>query len=145
MPEDSDPHGSAAQSDGAAAELQAWLALGTQALAVLEQLATLLRLELGLAVADAKRLLMVVLAMIPLVLLAWLGFCTLLSWLAVVASHSVTLGLSTFLLLQLGSLYLLARAARRFQSSLGFPASRRQWRALIHGQAATSGESGQGE
>ncbi|TCO77566.1 hypothetical protein [Chromatocurvus halotolerans] len=145
MPEDADPHDSGAQNDRAAAELQAWFALGSQAVAVMEQLATVLRLELGLAVADAKRLLMVVLAMIPLILLAWLGFCALLAWLAVVASESVTLGLTTFLLLQLGSLFLLARAARRFQSSLGFPASRRQWRALMHSQAANSGETGQGK
>lgn len=145
MPEDADPHDADAQNDSAAAELQAWLALGSHALAVLEQLATVLRLELGLAVADTKRLLMVVLAMIPLVLLAWLGFCALLSWLAVVACDSVALGLATFLVLQLGSLFLLARAARRFQGSLGFPASRRQWQALIHSQAASSGESGQGK
>lgn len=143
MPEDADPQDTGAPKDGAAAEIQAWLALGSQALAVMEQLATVLRLELGLAVTDTKRLLMVVLAMIPLAFLAWLGFCALLSWLAVAASESVTLGLTTFLVLQLGSLYLLARAARRFQSSLGFPASRRQWRALIHSQAATGDESGQ--
>lgn len=131
-----------AQNANAGAELQAWLALGGQALAVVEQLATVMRLELGLAVADTKRLLIVVLAMIPLVLLAWLGFCALLAWLAVVASQSVTLGLATFLLLQLVSLYFLARAAQRFQSSLGFPVSRRHLQALMKKPSTASGESG---
>ncbi|MFN2327548.1 MAG: hypothetical protein ABR612_01390 [Chromatocurvus sp.] len=163
MPENADPHSTGSQRSGAAGsnsdsgsgasagaksesaggDLQAWLALGGQAFAVIEQLATVLRLELGLAVADTKRLLIVVLAMIPLVLLAWLGFCALLAWLAVVASHSVTLGLATFLLLQLGSLYLLARAARRFQSSLGLPVSRRHLRALMKNPSTGSGEPGQ--
>ncbi len=145
MPEDADPHATGTQKNGATAEVQAWLALGSQAVGVLEQLATVLRLELGLAVADAKRLLVVLLAMIPLLLLAWVGFCALLSWLAVVASESVTVGLTTFLGLQLAPLYLLARAARRFQSSLGLPASRRQWQALMGSQTASSGESGQGK
>lgn len=112
------------------AQLKAWAALGTQALAVIEQFASVLRLELGLAVADAGRLVVVVLAIIPLVLFAWLGLGLLLAWLVYAASASVTLALVMFLLLQAGTLVLLFSAARRFQRSLGLPATRRQWQAL---------------
>ncbi|MFN2288704.1 MAG: hypothetical protein ABR578_10280 [Chromatocurvus sp.] len=124
------------------AQLKAWLALGTQALAVVEQFASLLRLELGLAVADAGRLVMVVLAIIPLVFFAWLGLGLLLAWLVYAASTSVTLALVAFLLLQAGTLVLLLSAARRFQRSLGLPATRRQWQALMRAPSAASGERG---
>ncbi|MEQ8515450.1 MAG: hypothetical protein RIC38_07585 [Chromatocurvus sp.] len=129
-------------TDGVEVQLQAWLALGAQALTVVDRLSTVLRLELGLALADAKRLLLVLLAMIPLALFAWLGLCVMLAWLAYAASASVGLGLATFLALQIGTLLLLLRAARRFQRSLGLPATRRQWQALM--RAAPAAHEGQG-
>lgn len=155
MPDHADPGGAASQpseaadssedsqatatsADSAGAQMQAWLALGGHALAVIEQFATVVTLELGLAIADAKRLLLVLLAMIPVLLFTWLGLCVLLAWLAFAVSHSVALGLVAFLLLQLGSLYLLGRAAIRLQSSLGLPVSRRQWRVLMKNLAAGS-------
>lgn len=130
------------EAGGAEARLQALFALGAEALAVVEQLSTLLRLELRLALADAKRLLIVMLAMIPLVLFAWLGLCVLLAWLAYAASTSVALGLAAFLSLQVGTLLILLWAARRFQRSLGLPATRRQWRALM--QTLPAARDGQG-
>lgn len=124
------------------AQLKAWLELGTQALAVVEQFASVLRLELGLAVADAGRLVMVVLAVIPLVLFTWLGLGLLLAWLVYAGTASVTLALVTFFFLQAGTLVLLLSAARRFQRSLGLPATRRQWQALMQTPAAARGEQG---
>lgn len=131
------------RTDGTEAQLQAWLALGRQAMAVFEQLSTVLRLELGLALADARRLLLVLLAMVPLVLFAWFGLCVLLAWLAYAATASVALGLAVFPGLQLVSLLLLWRAARKFQKSLGLPASRRQWQALMQ-SAPVSAHTDQG-
>ena len=134
-----DPEGSAKDNVNATeAELRAWMTLGTDALAMFEQLITLLRLELTLAIADGKRLILVGLAMIPLVLLAWIGFSVLVAWVVYAITASVAVGLSGFLLLQIGVLGILVLAARRFSRSLGFPASRRQLNAILQGADARS-------
>ena len=100
-----DPEGSAKDNVNATeAELRAWMTLGTDALAMFEQLITLLRLELTLAIADGKRLILVGLAMIPLVLLAWIGFSVLVAWVVYAITASVAVGLSGFLLLQISVL-----------------------------------------
>ncbi|PLW81996.1 hypothetical protein CWI75_12975 [Kineobactrum sediminis] len=101
-----------------------------QTLATGRQLSELLQLELKLAVGDGLRLLGVLLAMVSLVILAWLGLSVLLAWLAFLGSGSVALGLAGFLVVQLLALLLLWRAARVFQRSLGLPATRRQLKAM---------------
>ncbi len=112
------------------AQVQAWASLLQQCLATGRQLSTLLRLELRLALADGQRLFWVGLAMVPVIVLAWLGISALLAWLVFLASGSVSLSLAGFVLVQLTALLLLWRAARNFQHSLGLPATRRQLRAL---------------
>ena len=112
-------------------KLADWLSLGQRALVVSERLVTLLRLELSVAFADSKRLVIVLLCMVPLALFAWFGLGVLLAWVAFVASGSVGAGIAAFFALQLVCLYLLLRAAQRLQTSLGLPASRRQWQALM--------------
>ena len=113
------------------AQLQAWVSLLQLAQATGRQLSTLLQLELKLALADGQRLLGVLLAMVPLVILAWIGLSVLLAWLVFSGSGSVSLGLAGFVLIQLLALVLLWRAARVFKRSLGLPATRRQLRAIM--------------
>ena len=120
------------ETPGTEEQLRAWLVLGQQALATAEQLGKLVSLELGLALADGRRLLVVLLVMVPVLLLAWLGFSALLTWLVYLATQSVTIGIAGFLLLQLITLALLLRAARSFAESLRLPASRRQWQAMMN-------------
>ncbi|MEQ8800492.1 hypothetical protein [Haliea sp.] len=115
----------------AEAQLQAWFTLLQLAQATGRQLSTLLQLELKLALADGQRLLGVLLAMVPLVILAWTGLSVLLAWLVFLGSGSVSLGLAGFVLLQLLALMLLWRAVLVFKRSLGLPATRRQLRAII--------------
>lgn len=111
--------------------MQAWFALLQLAQATGRQLTTLLQLELKLALADGQRLLGALLAMVPLVILAWLGLSILLAWLVFMGSGSVGLGLAGFVLVQLLALMLLWRAARAYRRSLGLPATRRQLRAIL--------------
>tara|TARA_R110002110_G_scaffold110071_4_gene274492 strand:- start:117889 stop:118392 length:504 start_codon:yes stop_codon:yes gene_type:complete len=115
----------------AEAQLQAWVSLLQLAQATGRQLSTLLQLELKLALADGQRLLGAILAMVPLVILAWTGLSVLLAWLVFLGSGSVSLGLAGFVLIQLLALVLLWRAVRVFKRSLGLPATRRQLRAII--------------
>lgn len=115
----------------AEAQLQAWFTLLQLAQTTGRQLSTLLQLELKLALADGQRLLGALLAMVPLVILAWIGLSVLLAWLVFLGSSSVSLGLAGFVLLQLLALVLLWRAVRVFKRSLGLPATRRQLRAII--------------
>jgi hypothetical protein len=111
--------------------LTAWLSLGAEAGTVFQQFLALLRLEARLAVGDAGRLLAVFALMLPLALLSWVGLSMLLAWLVFSGSGSVALGITGFLAVQVVAMLLLALAARRFQRSLSFPATRRQWEALF--------------
>lgn len=112
------------------AELRGWLALVEQTLAAGNQFSRLLALELKLAAGDAGRLLGIVLAAVPVVILAWLGFSALLGWFAYTAGQSVAWGLAGFTLVQILALCTMGLAARRYSRSLALPATRRQWRAM---------------
>jgi hypothetical protein len=133
----------AEETQGTADEVAAWLSLGAGAGTVLQQFLLLLRLEARLAVGDAGRLVAVLALMLPLALLAWVGLSVLLAWLVFSGSGSVALGITGFLAVQVVAMLLLALAARRFQRSLSFPATRRQWEALFEKtqDRATDGEA----
>ncbi|MFO7550053.1 MAG: hypothetical protein R6W80_01505 [Haliea sp.] len=130
-PDRGQPESEPAPAAAEEAQLQAWFTLLQLAQATGRQLSTLLQLELKLALADGQRLLGALLAMVPLVILAWVGLSVLLAWLVFLGSGSVSLGLAGFVLLQLLALVLLWRAVRVFKRSLGLPATRRQLRAII--------------
>lgn len=129
--EGSVPGGETEYSAAAQRELQAWLSLVQQVMATGSRFRTVLGLELKLALGDSRRLILVSLAMIPLLLLAWLGLSVLAGWLVYLVSHSVALGLVGFVVVQLVALLWLRRAAKVYGRSLGLPASRRQLQAIM--------------
>jgi hypothetical protein len=137
---DAVPEDEAGQPSAQQREWQAWVALLQQVIATGGKLSTVLSLELRLALADGRRLVMVTLAMIPLLLLMWLGLSVLVGWLVFVQSQSVALGIVGFVLMQLLTQLLLLRAARVYRRSLGLPASRRQLQAMMEtgGEHATT-------
>lgn len=116
---------------GLEAEFRNWQTLLQQALEAGNQFSRLLVLELQLAVGDAGRLALVVLAVVPLLIFTWLGLSVLLAWWAFAALESVALGLVAFTALQVAALLLLWLAARRYARSLALPATRRQLRAIM--------------
>lgn len=106
---------------------QTWLEQAALAGGALVRLAGL---ELRLAAGDAGRLLVLGLAMLPLVLLAWIGLSVLLAWLAFIWLGSAALAIATFIAVQLVTLAIMAALARKFARSLSLPATRRQLNAL---------------
>ncbi len=116
---------------GLEAELRNWQALLQQALEAGNAFSRLALLELQLAVGDAGRLALVVLAVVPLLIFTWLGLSVLLAWWAYAALESVALGLMAFTALQTSALLLLWLAARRYARSLALPATRRQLRTIM--------------
>ncbi|QIB66641.1 hypothetical protein [Kineobactrum salinum] len=128
---DSAPGSESGQTTEQQQEWQAWVALLQQLMATGSQFASVLGLEVKLALADSGRLVIVLLAMLPLLLFAWLGLSVLAGWLVYVLSQSVALGLLGFVLVQVLALLVLRRAATVFKRSLGLPASRRQLRAIM--------------
>lgn len=123
--------GTASAGAGLEAELRNWQALLQQALEAGNAFSRLVVLELQLAVGDAGRLALVVLAVVPLLIFTWLGLSVLLAWWAYAALESVALGLVAFTALQASALLLLWLAARRYARSLALPATRRQLRAIM--------------
>ena len=87
-------------------------------------------LELRLAVADSGKLVVLGLAMVPLLLLAWIGSSVLLAWLAFVWSGSVALSIGTFIVVQLITLGVMAALCKKYAKSLSFPATKRQLQTL---------------
>ncbi|MBM69107.1 MAG: hypothetical protein CME43_06475 [Haliea sp.] len=143
-PQRDDPVGSRAAADpedpeessagtrtGVEAELRNWQKFLEQAVEAGNQFSRLVALELKLAAGDAGRLILVVLAIVPLVILAWLGLTLLLAWQAYASTQSVALGLAVFTLLQLLTLGWLWTAARRYARTLALPVTRRQLRTMM--------------
>ncbi|MFN3582009.1 MAG: hypothetical protein ACK4VV_16225 [Pseudomonas sp.] len=122
-----------AEHQQAQEQLQAWMALGKQASEAGGNFVRLLGLELKLALGDGRRLILVALALVPVLCLAWFGLSVLLAWLTYQQSLSVTLALVVFLLVQIVAALLLARLARKFARSFSLPATRRHVQALKEG------------
>ncbi|MBN7796537.1 hypothetical protein [Parahaliea mediterranea] len=93
-------------------------------------LGQLLVLELRLALASLGRMLLLALAFLPLLLLAWLGLTLLPAVLLYQHSGSPALGVLLFLAIQLMALGGIAMAWLRYRKGLGLPRTRRQWRAF---------------
>lgn len=114
-------------------ELKAWLDLLQQAAAAGSALSKLAMLELRLALADGRRLILLTLLILPLLVLAWMGLSVLLGWLAYQYSQSVTLGLGMFLAVQLITLATLLAVCRRYRKSLSLPVTRRHLQSYLEG------------
>lgn len=124
QPDDSATHDS---------KLDTWSAWVTQAAAAGADFAELFSLEVRLAVGDARRLLVLMLMAVPLLLLAWLGFSTLIAWLVGEYRSSVAWGIGTFLGIQLVSLGALACLWQRYKQSLKLPLTRQYLQAFMGG------------
>ncbi|SDS75268.1 hypothetical protein SAMN05216198_2690 [Halopseudomonas litoralis] len=93
-------------------------------------LVRLVGLELRLAIADSGKLAVLGLAMVPLLLLAWIGLSVLLGWLAFAWSGSVALSIVVFIVVQLATLGVMAALCKKYAKSLSFPATKRQLQTL---------------
>lgn len=124
-----------AAAEGAADvdELKAWLGWVEQAVAAGGTLSRLAVLELRLAVASSGRLVLLGLIILPLVVFAWLGLSILLGWLAYQYGQSVTVGLGTFLGVQLAALVALGWGCRRYRKRMSMSATRRHLQAFREG------------
>lgn len=91
----------------------------------------LFALELRLALADSRRLLLLGILMLPLVVLAWTGLSVLVAWLVYQYTLSAGFGLTAFFLLQMTALVAMVLAGRRYSRSLSLPATRRHLKALL--------------
>ena len=104
-------------------EVENWLRLLSDSGTSLLRLA---RAEMMLAATGMPQLIALWLLMVPLILLAWVGFSVLVGWLAWYFSAQVWVGLLAFVLLQLLCCYLVFRRIARIQEEVLFPATRRQ-------------------
>ncbi|EZQ20339.1 hypothetical protein DHB74_04185 [Pseudomonas sp. G11-1] len=93
-------------------------------------LVRLAALELRLAAADSGKLVGLALAMVPLLLLAWIGLSVLLGWLVFAWSGSVAWGIVMFIIVQLAALGIMAINCKKYSKSLSFPATSRQLKTL---------------
>jgi len=111
-------------------QLGAWF---RQTLVAGTELANLFRLELQLTLGDARRLVLVCLAIVPMLLLSWISLGVLASWLIYDYSGSVALGLGTFTLLQLLVLVYFISQALRFKRQLGFRRTKAHAKRIVQG------------
>lgn len=89
--------------------------------------AALLRLasaELQLAAGDLRRFLLLSLLVVPVAILAWLGFALFLSWAAYSVSGSLGAGFAGFFLLHLFMLLAIRQLMLRYRRSLSMPLTR---------------------
>jgi len=103
------------------ASLAPFLAYAREALGAGSSFATLLQLELRLAAGDLGRLVFLGLLTLPILLLAWIGLGTTVSWLLFELTGIPLVAFVTFFALQLITLGFIAILARRFSKSLGLP------------------------
>ncbi|RHW22159.1 hypothetical protein [Pseudomonas jilinensis] len=114
-------------------ELQAWLDWARQALAAGDTLGRLFQAELRLALADARRLLLIALALLPLLLMSWLGLSVLFGWLVYHYSASMPWAITGFIALQLLCILALLGVAQSYRRHLRLPATRRHVQAFLEG------------
>lgn len=140
---DTGPSESPATTAGPRAREQAeWLQLLQLTADTGSDLGHLLVLELRLALASLGRMLLLALAFLPLLLLAWLGLTLLPAVLVYQHSGSPALGVLLFLAIQLLAMGGVVAAWLRYRKSLALPNTRRQWRALA-GEASTGERAGE--
>lgn len=119
-------------------ELQLWANWLQQLAAAGTDISRLLLLELRLAMGDSRRLLLLALLAMPVLLLAWIGVCVLLSWLIYQFSVSVTLALAGFILIQLAALAGIRAAVGYYRKSLRLPLTRKHLKSFTRGNSSES-------
>lgn len=87
--------------------------------------------EIGLAAGDAARCLVLVFVALPIVWLAWVGLCVLISWFGYSLSGYPGVGFATFFLLQLVTLLFIAYLLSKYRKSIGLPETRAQLKGLF--------------
>lgn len=107
--------------------------LGEVALGLLRGIAELAGMEARLAASSLPKLLAVLILTLPLALLSWVALSCLISWLVFLASHSATLGILAFLLIQVGMLFVCKLLLGRYRRNLSMPHTRYQIRNLSKG------------
>ncbi len=125
------------------ADIKQTLQLGEQLVGYAAGVIDLARAEALLALQSAPRLLMLWLLMMPIMLLAWLGFSVLLAWTAFALSHELGLAIATFFLLQVALLLVCRGIYARYQRNITFPYTREQINHLM--RSAQNGFSSRSE
>ena len=138
-PESGDAGGQQQEQQPLLGELKSSLEWLEHAALVGGDLVRLAGLELRLAAGDSGRLLALGLAMIPLALLAWIGFSVLLAWLVFAWLGSVALALVAFVIVQVITIGVMLAYCKTFSRSLSFPATSRHWNALKEQSHGTQG------
>ncbi|MEH6493866.1 hypothetical protein [Halopseudomonas sp.] len=111
-------------------QLTAWF---QHSLAAGGELANLFRLELQLTLGDARRLVLVTLALVPMLLLAWMSLSVLAGWLVYESTTSVAGGLATIAVMQLIVVAALLWLGLRYRRQLGFRRTKAHARRLLQG------------
>lgn len=105
-----------------------WLRDVSELGAILSRLAIA---ELRLAVGDMGRCLVLALLALPLLLLAWIGLCVLVSWFAYSLSGYPGAGFAAFFLLQVVPLLVIKWLLSKYSRSFGLPETRYQLKRLF--------------
>lgn len=87
--------------------------------------------EIRLAASDMRRCLVLALLALPLMLLAWIGLCVLISWFAYSLSGYPSAGFVTFFLLQVATLLVIKGLLSKYRKSFGLPETRNQLKGLF--------------
>lgn len=111
-----------------------WGALLQQTAEMGGDVARLLLLELQLSLSSLKRMLVLSVAMLPVLLLAWVSLSAVPAVLVYEYMGSPTLAVGCFVLIQVLTLFLLRMAVTRYSRTLGLPLTRKQLRQFRGGQ-----------
>jgi len=128
-------------SDEIRSETDAWQDWLKDLARVSSTLSQLAAAEMRLAASDLRRYFLLSLLMLPVMLLAWIGFSVLLAWLAYNFSTYPAAGFGTFFLLQLLVLFYMRKLLARYRSSLSLPVTRRQLKLMLEDGGIASGKS----
>lgn len=127
------PHDKAEQSEPLD-DLQLWAGWLQQSAVIGVDMLQLLLLELRLAIADSKRLFVLVLLFIPMLILTWISFTVLLAWLVYLLNTSITQSLLAFFISQALGLIGISMSWNYYKKSLRLPLTRQHIQNIVGGQ-----------
>ncbi|MBA6413414.1 hypothetical protein H2508_09870 [Parahaliea sp. F7430] len=117
---------------------QEWLRLAQLAAETGSDVAQLMALELRLAMANLGRMVVLAVAFLPLLILLWLGFSVLASWVLYQSSDSVTWAIVLFLTIQGLALWGVYSSWMRYRRTLSLPQTRKHLQYLVGAQSDES-------
>jgi len=115
-------------------ELQMWVSWLQQSTAIGTDILQLLLLELRLALADSRRLLIVALLFIPMLMLTWISFTLFLAWLVYLLNASITQSLFAFFISQALGLIGIALSWKYYKKSFSLPLTRQHIQKIMGGK-----------